>query len=96
MATFFMFGKYSFEALEEISAKRTEKAADLIKKFDGKIKSIYALLGEQDLVLIAAFPGIEQATKASVALSKMTKISFTTSPAIPVKDFDKIMAELHQ
>ena len=94
MATFFMFGKYSFEALEKISANRTEKAADLIKKFDGEIKSIYALLGEQDLVLIATFQGIEQATKASVALSKMTKISFTTSPAIPVEDFDKMMAEL--
>jgi uncharacterized protein with GYD domain len=45
-------------------------------------------------VLIVTFPGIEQATKASIALSKMTKISFTTSPAIPVEDFDKIMAKL--
>jgi hypothetical protein len=46
MATFFMFGKYSFEALEKISVNRTEKATDLIKKFDGEIKSIYALLYE--------------------------------------------------
>ena len=94
MATFFMFGKYSSEGLKEMSAERTGKAVGLIKKFDGKVDSVYALLGEQDLVLIADFPGVEQAMKASVALTKMTGVSFTSSPAVPVEDFDKMMAEI--
>ena len=94
MATFFMFGKYSAEAVKGISAERTEQAALEIQKFGGQVKSIYALLGEHDLVLIVDFPGIEQALKASVALSRTTGVSFTTSPAVSVEDFDKMMAEI--
>jgi len=94
MATFFMFGKYSSEGLKEMSAERTDKAVSLIKKFDGEVDSVYALLGEQDLVLIVDFPGVEQAMKASVALTKMTGVSFSSSPAVPVEDFDKMIAEI--
>ena len=92
MATFFMFGKYSPEALGEMSAERTDKAVSLIKKFGGEVNSMYALLGEQDLVLIVDFPELEQAIKASVALTKMTGVSFSSSPAVPVEEFDKMIA----
>ena len=94
MATFFMFGKYSSGALKEMSAKRTDKAANLVETFGGKVVSMYALLGEIDLALIVSFPGVEQAMKASVALGKMTGISFTTLPAVSVEAFDKMMAEI--
>jgi len=94
MATFFMFGKYSSEALKKMSAERTDKAVSLIKKFGGEVNSMYALLGEQDLVLIVDFPGVEEAMKASVALAKMTSVSFTSLPAVPVKDFDKMIADI--
>jgi uncharacterized protein with GYD domain len=94
MATFFLFGRYSPEALKGISPKRTKEAENLIKKFGGKVESMYALIGEKDLVIISTFPGIEQAMKASVALSKMTGISFTTLPAVSVEEFDKLMAEV--
>jgi uncharacterized protein with GYD domain len=94
MATFFMFGKYSSEALKEMSAERTDKAVSLLKKYGGEINSMYALLGEHDLVLIVDFPGVEQAMKASVALTKMTGVSFTSLPAMPVEDFDKMIAEI--
>jgi uncharacterized protein with GYD domain len=94
MATFFMFGRYSSEALKGMSAKRTKEAEGLIKKFGGKAESTYALLGEKDLVFILQFPGIEQAIKASVALSKMTGIAFTTFPAVTVEEFDKLISEV--
>ena len=94
MATFFMFGKYSPEALKEMGAERTEKAVNLIKKFGGEVNSMYALLGEQDLVLIVDFPVVEQVIKASVALTKMTGVSFASSPAVAVEDFDKMIAEI--
>jgi hypothetical protein len=32
--------------------------------------------------------------QASAALSKLTGISFTTSPAVTVEEFDKLMAEV--
>ena len=92
MATFFMFGKYSSEALKEMSAERTDKAVSLIKKFGGEVNSMYALLGERDLVLIVDFPELEQAIKASVALTKTTGVSFSSSPAVPVEEFDKMIA----
>lgn len=94
MATFLVLGKYSFEGLEGMSAERTDKVDDLVKKFGGEIKALYALLGENDLAGIVEFPGTEQAMQASVAVSKLTKIAITTSPAVPVEDFDKLMAEV--
>jgi uncharacterized protein with GYD domain len=94
MATYFMFGKYSSESLKQMSADRTDEAVSLINKFGGQVNSMYALLGEQDLVLIVDFPGLVQAMKASVALTKMTGVSFNTSPAIALEDFDKMITEI--
>lgn len=90
METFFMFGKYSQEAMKKISAERTRKAISTIQKLGGRVKSVYALLGNNDLVFIVTLPNSAQATIASIALTKLTGISFTTSPAIPVDQFDRL------
>ena len=90
MATYFMYGKYSKEALASISAERTKKAAEVIAKAGGKLVSAYALLGKYDLVAITNFPGTAEVMKASIALNKLTGIAFTSFPAIPVEEFDKI------
>ena len=94
MATYFLFGNYTSDALKGISAGRTEKAVKLISKFGGEVKSMYALLGEMDLVVITTFPATENAVKASIALSKLTGIAFSTSPAIAVDEFDKLMTDV--
>jgi uncharacterized protein with GYD domain len=91
MATYFMFGKYSHEAIKEISAERTKKSIAMIEKNGGKVKSGYALLGEFDLVLIVDFPDINQAMKASVGLTQLLGIAFSTSPAVSIEEFDKMM-----
>ena len=91
MATYMMFGRYTAEGIRDISAARTEKAENLIKEAGGKIKAGYALLGDVDLVLNVEFRNNEQAMKASVELSKMLGISFTTAPAMEVDDFDKLL-----
>lgn len=90
MATFFMFGKYTLEGIKGMSSARTKKIMDIIKKAGGEVKSMHALLGEKDLVFIVDFPGNEEAIKASVAITKLTGIGFTTSPAITVEEFDKL------
>ena len=94
MATFVMIGKYSLEALKGMSTDRTDKGISLIKKHGGEVKSMYALLGEKDLVFIVDFPDVKQAMGASVALSKATGISFATSQAVPVEEFDKLIGEV--
>jgi uncharacterized protein with GYD domain len=91
MATYFMFGKYSLEAVKAISAKRTTRAEAVIKKNGGELKAGYALLGETDVVLIVELPGTEAAMKTSAALSSLLGISFRTAPAVSVEDFDQFM-----
>lgn len=94
MATFFFFGKYTAEAFEGLSASRTSKAIDLIKKHGGEVKSMHALLGDKDLVFLTEFPGVESAMKASIGLTKLTSIAFTTSEAIAISEFDDLIGEV--
>ena len=93
MPVFLMFGKYSSEALKGISSERTKRAVELIKEHGGKVVSMYAVLGEHDLVFTLEFMDAEQAMAASVALHKLTGISFTTSPVVDVEKFDKLMGK---
>ena len=92
MATFVMTGTYSSEAVKGICADRTGKAVGLIEKHGGKVCSMYALLGEHDLLLVVELPGVEEAMKASIALQQLTGISFSSAAAVPVEDFDKMLA----
>lgn len=91
MATFVMFGKYSPEALSQISAQRTEKFVKMITDLGGNVRSMYATLGSVDLVIVVDLPGVEQAAKASVTASREMGIHFSTHPAIAVKDFDQLI-----
>ena len=92
MAIFFMFGKYTSKAMEEISAERTQQAVDEIKKLGGEVNAMHVLLGKYDLCICVNLPGVEEATKASVNLSKLTGISFTTCPAVTVEAFDNLVS----
>ena len=56
MATYLMFGKYSQEALDHISAERSAKAIALLKELGAETRAGYALMGEHDLVLVVEFP----------------------------------------
>jgi uncharacterized protein with GYD domain len=94
MATYFMFGSYTPDALKGISASRTKKADALIQKLGGKVISLHALLGDKDLVLIVDFPGVEELTKASIGLARLTGVSFSTAQAIPIERFDNLIAEI--
>ena len=94
MATFFMFGKYSSEAISKISAERTEKVREAIESVGGRVKEIYILLGEYDVVIIAELPRMAEAMQASILLKRMTDISFFTAAAMPVEEFDQLAEKL--
>ena len=89
-----MFGKYTPDAIRDISSERTDEAVKLIENAGGKIISMHAVLGEYDLIIIAEFPGMNEAFKASVGLNMITGIAFSTTPAIPAADFDKMVSEI--
>ena len=90
MSTFFMFGRYTPAAIENISAARTAKANSIVESNGGKMKAAYALLGEDDLVLIVDLPDTESAVKVSLALHRETGVAFRTCPAVDVEAFDKL------
>ena len=92
MATYFLTGTYGADAIKGISRKRTADVTKMIEDIGGKLVSVYLLLGEKDLVIIAEFPGLKEAIKGSVSISKMTGISFTTNPAITAEEFDEFLA----
>ena len=94
MATFVMLGQYTTESVKHISAKRSVDAEALIKKQGGKVKEGYAMLGENDILLIVEAKNVESAMKISVGLSKLLDISFTTSPAVGMDDFDNLMKDV--
>jgi uncharacterized protein with GYD domain len=94
MATFFMFGKYSKDAAERVSVERTRQAHEAVEKLGGRIQAIYALLGEYDLVIIAELPRMAEAMQASVALKRLTGISFFTTAAMPIEEFDQMVGRM--
>ena len=96
MSIFLLFGRYSSETIKDISSDRTEKVRDLIKKNNGKIISMYAVMGDHDLVFTIKFPDAKTAMATSVALYKLTGIHFTTSAVVDVEQFDTLVAEAKQ
>ena len=91
MTTYFLIGTYGADAIKGISRKRTADVTKMIGDIGGKLVSMYSLLGDKDLVIIAEFPGLKEAIKGSVSISKITGISLTTYPAIKVEEFDELM-----
>ncbi len=93
MPIFMMFGKYTSEASRGISSERTKEAREVIKKHGGKVVSMYAVLGQHDLVLTLDLPDTEAALGTSADLNKLTGISFVTSPVVEVEKFDRLIQE---
>ncbi len=91
MVTFIMLGKYSADAVKQISVDRIPKANQIVQQCGGSIVSTYATMGKTDILVIMEFPGIGEAMKASVDLNKAMGISFATMPALPIEDFDKLV-----
>ncbi len=91
MAKFLLLGKYSLEGIKGIKSERTNKAVVAIQKSGGRVDAMYALLGGFDLALVVDFPSNIDALKASIVITKLTDIGFTTCPAIPVEEFDKVL-----
>lgn len=96
MAIFMMFGKYTQESLKNVSEQRTKKAMKIIEKNGGKVISMYAVMGEHDLVFTLDFPDAEKAMSASAGLNILTGISFSTSPVVDVERFDHLMSKIEK
>ena len=94
MATFFIFGRYSSASIKNVSVERTRQVHRVVEDVGGHVKGIYALMGEYDVVIIAELPNMAEAMKASVALKRLTDISFFTTAAMPIEEFDQLIGEM--
>ena len=92
MATYLMLGKYTPEGIAGASPARTKEITDLISQCGGKVESIYALTGDQDLAFFVEFPATEDVLRASFELAKSTGISFNSNEAVPVAQFDRLIS----
>jgi uncharacterized protein with GYD domain len=90
MNTYILFGKMSVNAVRDISSVRTMKSITIVEKYGGQIQAIYALLGGADVLAIIDFPGTNEAMKASIELTKLLGIAFSTSLAMAIDEFDKL------
>ena len=96
MPIFMMFGKYDRDSLKDASEQRTKKTVKIIEKNGGKVISMYAVMGEHDLVFTLDFPDAEKAMSASLALKMLTGISFSTSPVVDVEKFDRLVSKIEK
>ena len=92
MALFLFCGKYTADSLAKVSKERTKMATDILAGCGGKIVAGYATLGETDVVLVADLPGVQDAIRASMGLTKALGIAFTTAPAVTIEEFDQLAA----
>ena len=96
MPIFMMFGKYTQDSLKDVSTQRTKKAVKVIEKNGGKVISMYAVMGEHDLVFTLDFPDAEKALSASMGLNMLTGISFSTTPVVDVEKFDQLVSKIEK
>jgi len=96
MPIFIMFGKYDNDSLKSASERRTKKAVKIIEKNGGKVISMYAVMGEHDLVFTLDFPDADKAFSASMSLTLLTGIPFSTSPVVDVEKFDQLISRLER
>jgi uncharacterized protein with GYD domain len=75
---------------------RTVQAREVIAQNGGKVISMYAVMGDHDLVFTVDFDNADKAMATSVALYKLTGIHFTTSPVVDVEQFDKLIGEVKE
>ena len=94
MQTYYLLGKYTPDAIRDISTDRTRRATEIVQHSGGEILLINALLGPYDVAIVAKFPGNVEATRASLAITRMTGIAITTCPAMPIDDFDRLASEV--
>ncbi len=92
MATYLMFGTINPETTKVISARRTDDAIALVRKYGGEFKAGYALLGDVDFVTVLELPSNEAAMQVSIGLARLLGFPFRAAPAITIAEFDRLMS----
>jgi uncharacterized protein with GYD domain len=74
--------------------KRFEKVKQIVADENGKILSIYGLLGEYDAMSLAEFPDNRSAMRAALRVGNLINAQAHTMAAVKGEDFLQVLGDL--
>jgi uncharacterized protein with GYD domain len=96
MATYISLIQFTQQGLETIkeSPKRIDAARKAYEQAGAKLKEIYLLMGEYDLIVISEAPNDETAAKVSLTLGSKGNVRTRTSRAFTEAEYRKLLGSL--
>ena len=74
--------------------ERFEKVKNIVADEKGRIRHIYGLLGEYDVLSVAEFPDNRAAMRAALRIGNLINAHTNTLAAVEGEDFLQILGEL--
>ncbi len=96
MQTYVTLWKYTKDGLVDMqkTPDRYEAVKKIISDADGKLLSIYALVGEYDVITIMEMPDEKVAASTILKICSKGRITSQTMTALSIEDFLKIAKEV--
>jgi uncharacterized protein with GYD domain len=96
MATYISLIQFTQQGLETIkeSPKRIDAARKAYEQAGAKLKELYLLMGEYDLIVISEAPNDETAAKVSLTLGSKGNVRTRTSRAFTEAEYRKLLGSL--
>jgi len=96
MPTYISLIQYTQKGMEKIkeSPARLDHAKKGYEAAGGKIKEVYLVMGEYDIVVIAELPNDEAAAKLALTLGSAGNIKSRTSRAVTEAEYRKLVQSL--
>ena len=96
MATYISFIQYTQQGLQKIkeSPGRLDQAKKAYEAAGGKLKDIYLVMGEYDIVVVAELPSDDAVAKLALSLGAAGNIRTRTSRAFTEAEYRKLIQSL--
>ena len=96
MPTYISFIQYTQQGLQKIkeSPGRLDQAKKAYEAAGGKLKDIYLVMGEYDIVVVAELPNDDAVAKLALSLGAAGNIRTRTSRAFTEAEYRKLISSL--
>jgi uncharacterized protein with GYD domain len=96
MPTYISFIQYTQQGLQKIkeSPSRLDQAKKAYEAAGGKLKDIYLVMGEYDIVVVAELPSDDAVAKLALSLGAAGNIRTRTSRAFTEAEYRKLIQSL--
>jgi len=96
MPTFVTLGKWTDQGIRNIKdgPKRRQAFEDKITSMGGKVKDVFLVLGDYDIVAVTEVPDDETAAQLALGTAMQGNVRTTTMRAFSRQEMDKIIGSL--